>query len=194
MQKPGVADRRIRRLDGEGGDPGRERVFWRSPTAKNRHACRDPQTVHKLETPDYAPDGSGDPKVFTWLTAERFYRTPDVHRRDRTQAPDPAVPRHGGTGMSDPGNRCRPDRRRYLHAIIDDATRYWIAGTVTVHKDMDDVSPMFRSAKMRIGRIPAVLVSDKDRTYHDAWNRVQTEEPPAKGHDPRPPHTRAQRP
>ena len=50
------------------------------------------------------------------------------------------------------------DHRRYLHAIIDDATRYWIAGTVTVHKDTDDVSPMFRSAKIRIGWAPTVLV------------------------------------
>ena len=63
------------------------------------------------------------------------------------------------------------DHRRYLHATVDDTTRYRMAGALTVHRDTDDVSPMFRNAKMRTGRAPAVPVSDKDGTYHDAWNR-----------------------
>ena len=71
---PGVVDRRIGRLE---RDPGRERAFWTSPAAKNRHARRDPKTVHNLETPDNIPDDSGDPKAFTWLTTEQFDRMPD---------------------------------------------------------------------------------------------------------------------
>ena len=64
------------------------------------------------------------------------------------------------------------DRKRYLHSIIDGSTRYWISGIVTVHKDTDDVSPMFWDAKRRAGKVPAILVSDKDGTYHKAWEVV----------------------
>ena len=46
-----------------------------------------------------------------------------------------------------------------------------MVGALTVHRDTDDVSPMFRSAKMRAGWAPAVPVSDRGGTYHDAWNR-----------------------
>ena len=52
---------------------------------------------------------------------------------------------------------------------------------MTVHKDADYVSPMFRSAKMRIGCALTVLVFDKDRTYHDAWNKeYRPKNPPQK--------------
>ena len=53
------------------------------------------------------------------------------------------------------------DHRRCLHAIIDDATGYRMAGALTAHKDTDDVSPMFGSAKIRAGRAPAVPVPDR---------------------------------
>ena len=43
---------------------------------------------------------------------------------------------------------------------------------MTVHKDTDDVSPMFRDAKGRAGKVPAILASDKDGTYHKAWEVV----------------------
>ena len=46
------------------------------------------------------------------------------------------------------------------------------SGIVTVRKDTDDVSPVFRDAKRRAGKVPAILVSDKDGTYHKAWEVV----------------------
>ena len=44
--------------------------------------------------------------------------------------------------------RVRGDRR-YLYAILDDETRYWIARQVSAHKGTDDVRPMFTAAKRR---------------------------------------------
>ena len=68
---------------------------------------------------------------------------------------------------------------RRLHPVLE-------SGIVTVRKDTDDVSPMFWDAKGRARKVPAVLVSDKDGTYHSMGGGVQIKEPPAKDHVTRP--------
>ena len=55
--------------------------------------------------------------------------------------------------------RIRGDRK-YLFAMLDADTRYWIARQVATHKGTDDVRPMFRKARKVAGKMPSKLISD----------------------------------
>ena len=59
--------------------------------------------------------------------------------------------------------------RRYLFAMLDAETRFWIAKMVTEHKGTDDVAPLFKEAKRIAGKIPTTLISDKAANFHEAW-------------------------
>ena len=49
---------------------------------------------------------------------------------------------------------------KYLFAMMDDETRYWIAQQVAENKGISDVRPLFRQAREVAGRKPKVLISD----------------------------------
>lgn len=49
---------------------------------------------------------------------------------------------------------------KYLFAMMDDDTRFWIAQMVSDQKRISDVRPMFREAERLAGKRPKVLVSD----------------------------------
>ena len=59
--------------------------------------------------------------------------------------------------------------RRYLFAMLDAETRFWIAKMVAEHKGTDDVAPMFKEAKRLAGKVPTTLISDKAANFHEAW-------------------------
>ena len=59
--------------------------------------------------------------------------------------------------------------RKYLFAMLDTETRYWIAKMVAEHKGEDDVVPMFKKAKDVAGKVPKTLVSDAAPNFHQAW-------------------------
>ena len=59
--------------------------------------------------------------------------------------------------------------RRYIFAMLDSETRYWIAKMVAEHKGTDDVAPMFKQAKKVTGKVPTTLISDKAANFHEAW-------------------------
>ena len=59
--------------------------------------------------------------------------------------------------------------KRYLFAMLDSETRFWIAKMVAEHKGTDDVRPMFKQAKKVAGKIPTTLISDKAANFHEAW-------------------------
>lgn len=61
--------------------------------------------------------------------------------------------------------------RKYLFAMLDSETRFWLAQMVATHKGNDDVAPMFAAAKKRAGKVPSVLVSDGASNFHHAWKR-----------------------
>ncbi|MGA2239020.1 MAG: DDE-type integrase/transposase/recombinase [Candidatus Bathyarchaeia archaeon] len=61
--------------------------------------------------------------------------------------------------------------RKYLFAMLDDETRFWIAQQITDNKGTSDVRPMFRAAKERAGKTPAILISDGAHNFHLAYNR-----------------------
>ncbi len=61
--------------------------------------------------------------------------------------------------------------KRYLFAMLDSETRFWIAKMVAEHKGNDDVAPMFKEAKKIAGKIPTTLISDGASNFHYAWKQ-----------------------
>jgi transposase-like protein len=58
---------------------------------------------------------------------------------------------------------------KYLFAMMDDETRFWIAQEVADTKDKHDARHLFQMAKERTGKKPSVLITDGLRSYRDAW-------------------------
>jgi transposase InsO family protein len=58
---------------------------------------------------------------------------------------------------------------KYLFAMMDDETRFWIAQEVANTKDTHDARNLFRMAKDRAGKKPQILITDGLRSYRDAW-------------------------
>jgi transposase-like protein len=58
---------------------------------------------------------------------------------------------------------------KYLFAMMDDQTRFWIAQLVADNKGTSDVRPMFREAKEIAEKKPKTLISDGARNFHDAY-------------------------
>ena len=60
---------------------------------------------------------------------------------------------------------------KYLFALMDDETRYWIAQEVADSKYKHDAQALFHEGKELMGKRPQVLVTDGLPAYHDAFNR-----------------------
>ncbi len=58
--------------------------------------------------------------------------------------------------------------RKYLFAMMDDETRYWIAQEVSHWKENTDASNLFRKAKTLAGKEPKVLITDQLKSYKTA--------------------------
>jgi putative transposase len=58
---------------------------------------------------------------------------------------------------------------KYLFALMDDATRYWIAQEVADSKDKHDASNLFRMGKEITGKKPDTLITDGLGSYHRAY-------------------------
>lgn len=58
--------------------------------------------------------------------------------------------------------------RKYLFAMLDSETRFWLAKMVATNKGTDDVKPMFREAKRIAGKIPSTLISDGAKNFAEA--------------------------
>ena len=61
--------------------------------------------------------------------------------------------------------------RRYLFAMLDSETRFWLAKMVAEHKGTDDVTPMFRDAKRLAGKVPEQFVSDGAANFAEAHKK-----------------------
>jgi transposase-like protein len=61
---------------------------------------------------------------------------------------------------------------KYLFALMDDETRYWIAQEVADNKDKHDARNLFQEAKDIAGKNPETLITDGLPSYHDAFNKV----------------------
>lgn len=61
---------------------------------------------------------------------------------------------------------------KYLFALMDDETRYWIAQEVADSKDKHDARGLFQEAKDIAGKRPETMITDGLPSYHDAFNKV----------------------
>jgi transposase-like protein len=60
---------------------------------------------------------------------------------------------------------------KYLYAMMDEQTRFWIAKEVAETKYTADVRPLFQLAKAIAGKTPRTLVSDGAANFHEAYNK-----------------------
>ena len=58
--------------------------------------------------------------------------------------------------------------RKYLFAVMDDETRFWIAQEVSNYKEGANASRLFQRAKASAGKEPKTLITDGLRTYGEA--------------------------
>ncbi len=58
---------------------------------------------------------------------------------------------------------------KYLYALMDDETRFWIAQQVADTKFTADIKPLFRKAKEITGKRPNALISDGARNYNEVF-------------------------
>jgi putative transposase len=60
---------------------------------------------------------------------------------------------------------------KYLYALMDDETRFWIAQQVADTKNTADITPLFSKGKEVAGTRPNTLISDGAPNFHTAFNR-----------------------
>jgi len=60
---------------------------------------------------------------------------------------------------------------KYLFALMDDETRYWIAQEVADSKFKHNAQSLFHEGKVLMGKRPNILITDGLPAYHDAFNR-----------------------
>jgi transposase-like protein len=59
---------------------------------------------------------------------------------------------------------------KYLYAMMDEQTRFWIAQEVADTKYTADVRPLFQAAKAIAGKTPKTFISDGAANFHEAYN------------------------
>jgi transposase-like protein len=60
---------------------------------------------------------------------------------------------------------------KYVFALMDDETRFWIAQEVADSKEKHDASNLFRKGKEVTQTKPKVLITDGLQSYHDAYQK-----------------------
>ena len=60
---------------------------------------------------------------------------------------------------------------KYLFAMMDDETRFWIAQEVAESKDRHDARNLLRMAKEVAGKKPITFITDGLPSYHDAYKK-----------------------
>jgi transposase-like protein len=60
---------------------------------------------------------------------------------------------------------------KYLYALMDDKTRFWIAQQVAYTKNTADITPLFSKGKEVVGTRPNTLISDGAPNFHTAFNK-----------------------
>ena len=60
---------------------------------------------------------------------------------------------------------------KYLYALMDDETRFWIAQQVADTKNTADITPLFSKGKDVAGTRPNTFISDGAPNFHTAFNK-----------------------
>ena len=58
---------------------------------------------------------------------------------------------------------------KYLYALMDDQTRFWIAQQVADTKYRSNIQPLFQDAKQIAGKRLNTVITDGARNFHDAF-------------------------
>ena len=61
---------------------------------------------------------------------------------------------------------------KYLYAMMDNETRFWIAQQVADTKYTADISPLFREGKKVAGKAPHTIITDGAFNFHSAFERA----------------------
>ncbi len=62
--------------------------------------------------------------------------------------------------------------RKYVFALMDDETRYWIAQEVAQTKDTHDAKGLLKMGEEAMGKKPHVLITDGLQSYADAYKEL----------------------
>ena len=65
---------------------------------------------------------------------------------------------------------------KYLYALMDDETRFWIAKEVADTKNTADITPIFRDGKKLAGKIPRTLITDGAFNFDSAFGTAYRRE------------------
>ena len=60
---------------------------------------------------------------------------------------------------------------KYLYALMDDETRFWIAQQVGDSKYTEDIKPLLKKGKELTGKRPLSFISDGARNFHQAYKK-----------------------
>jgi transposase-like protein len=60
---------------------------------------------------------------------------------------------------------------KYLYALMDDETRFWIAQQISDTKYTANINPLFKNGKELTGKRPNTLISDGARNFNDSFNK-----------------------
>lgn len=60
---------------------------------------------------------------------------------------------------------------KYLYALMDDETRFWIAQQVVDAKYTANINPLLKNGKHIAGKRPNTLISDGTPNFNDAFNK-----------------------
>src|SRR5689334_1354574 len=60
---------------------------------------------------------------------------------------------------------------KYLYALMDDETRFWIAQQVADTKYTANINPLFREGKKLTGKRPNTLISDGAPNFNEAFKK-----------------------
>lgn len=61
--------------------------------------------------------------------------------------------------------------KKYLFALMDDETRFWIAQQIADKKNTSDIQPLLREGKDIAKKKPSVLISDGAPNFHEAYKK-----------------------
>lgn len=62
--------------------------------------------------------------------------------------------------------------RKYLFAMLDADTRFWIASMIAANKGTDDVKLLYEQARKIVGKVPGTLVSDGAANFARAHHKL----------------------
>jgi transposase-like protein len=82
------------------------------------------------------------------------------------------IPSVGDTWRADEVHMKFKGDKKYLFALMDDETRYWIAQDVAGTKDKADASNLFMKGLQAAQKKPKVLITDGAQSYRDAYRKT----------------------